>query len=127
VRAAPETVTSLDVNCFIVAVGKIAVSGNSGREATVMRTSLKSLAVVSAVSLVPLSYPISARAFDALAYQQASRMCALGDPRACIVVQQYRSAMAYPGMGGAPADRWVSPQELPYVRPGILSHRDFLN
>ena len=95
-----------------------------------MRTSLRNLAVVSAVSLVPFSFPLSALAWDALTCQQAVQGCAAwGDLRACAVVQQCQAEAT--GQGGSPADRWVSPQELQQgglrgVRPGPLSTYDFI-
>jgi hypothetical protein len=85
-----------------------------------MRASLRSFAIVSAVILGSSS---SALALDALAYQQAVQACNWGNMRACTVVQQYLA----PAQGSSPADRWMGPDEPRYARPGILSHRDFLN
>jgi hypothetical protein len=85
------------------------------------------LAAVSAVFLIPFTYPSSAISLNALTYQQAVSMCQMGDPRACAVANAYRSG----SWGGSPADQWVSPEELQHgglrgVRPGPLSTYDFI-
>jgi hypothetical protein len=89
-------------------------------------------AVVSAIFLLPFTYPRSALSWDSLTYQEAVWMCNMGYPRACDVVYAYRAGMAsYGRPGGSPADRWVSPQELQQgglrgVRRGPLSTYDFV-
>jgi hypothetical protein len=88
-----------------------------------MKTGLR-FVVVSAIFLVPFTYPLSAMAWNALSYQEAVQRCAWGDPWACAVAQEYQAQAARPP--GSPADRWVSPQELPNVRRGPLTTYDFV-
>jgi hypothetical protein len=79
------------------------------------------VAAVSAIFLVPFTYPRSALSLDALTYQQAVQLCSMGYPRACQVMNAYRA-----GPSGSPADRLVSPVETQRVRPGPLSTYDFI-
>jgi hypothetical protein len=92
-----------------------------------MKTNLR-FAAVSAICLVPFTYPLSAKAWDALSYQQAIQMCAWGDPRGCAVAQQYeyqyQARQQAPVQSGSPANRWVSPEELGSVRSGPHSTWD---
>jgi len=95
-----------------------------------MRTTLRNLAVVSAVSLTPFAFPHGALAWDALTCQQAYQACYLGNPRGCGVARQCQALMAGQG-GGSPADRWVGADELQHegmrgVRPGPLTTYDFV-
>jgi hypothetical protein len=88
-----------------------------------MKTGLR-FVIVSAICMVPFTFPLSAMAWNALSYQEAVARCAWGDLWACAVARQYQEQAARPA--GSPADRWVSPQELPNVRPGPLTTYDFV-
>jgi hypothetical protein len=96
-----------------------------------MRTTIRNLAVVSAVTLTPFAFPHGALAWDALTCQEAYQACSLGDALGCDVAQQCQALMTGPG-GGSPADRWVGPDELQHggirgVRRGPLTTYDFVN
>jgi hypothetical protein len=82
------------------------------------------IAAVSAIFLLPFTYPRSAHSLDALTYQQAVQLCYMGYPRGCQVMNAYRAPAR--GPSGSPADRWVSPGETQRVRPGPLTTYDFI-
>jgi hypothetical protein len=77
-------------------------------------------------------------AWNSLTYQQALKLCSNGYQQACAVAIQYQlnarqqiPGGANSGIGGSPADAWVSPQELQRggirgSRPGVFSTYDFV-
>jgi hypothetical protein len=88
-------------------------------------------AVVSAIFVLPFACPRDAFSWDALTYQEAARLCVLGNSYACKVMTAYQAAIARSGSGGSPADRWVGSGELTRgglrgVRRGPLSTYDFV-
>jgi hypothetical protein len=99
--------------------------GSTDEEFTFVMRGLK-LAVVAAIFVSPFTYPGSAVSWNALTYQQAVQLCQRGFLDACNVVLAYEAEMARWRAGGSPADKWVSPQELPRQRPGALSTWDLL-
>jgi hypothetical protein len=88
-------------------------------------------ALVSAIFLVPFTFPRSALSLDALTYQEAVVGCYRGYVRACEVMNAYQAMARGRLGGGSPADRWVGSDELRHgglrgVRPGVLSTYDFV-
>jgi hypothetical protein len=77
-------------------------------------------AVVSAIFLFPCTYARSAFSWGALTYQEAVRMCQMGSPWGCEVMNAYRRP------SGSPADGWVRPGEVQRERRGPLSTYDFI-